>query len=64
MSKHIKAIFFDLDGTLRHSVPEGGDVLNEYAASLGYSFSEADRLRAMRWEYQYWAASQIGRAHV
>jgi FMN phosphatase YigB (HAD superfamily) len=54
---HIKAVFFDLDGTLRHSVPEGGEVFNEYVASLGLPFTQADRLRALRWEYQYWANS-------
>ena len=57
MQNHIKAIFFDLDGTLRHSVPAGGDVFNQYVASLGFSFSEEDRLRAMRWEHHYWASS-------
>jgi len=57
MGNHIKAVFFDLDGTLRHSVPEGGDVLNEYVASLGHSFTEEDRLRAKRWEHHYWASS-------
>jgi FMN phosphatase YigB (HAD superfamily) len=57
MSNHIKAVFFDLDGTLRHSVPEGGDVFNAYVSSLGYSYTSEDRLRAMRWEYQYWASS-------
>lgn len=54
---HIKAVFFDLDGTLRHSVPEGGQVSNEYAASLGLAISDEDRLRAAHWEYQYWANS-------
>jgi len=53
----IKAIFFDLDGTLRHSVPEGGQVSNEYAASLGLTLTDEDRLRAAHWEYQYWANS-------
>ena len=57
MSNSIKAVFFDLDGTLRHSVPEGGTVFNEYVASLRHSFSEEDRLRALRWEYHYWAFS-------
>jgi FMN phosphatase YigB (HAD superfamily) len=57
MSNHIKAVFFDLDGTLRHSVPEGGDVFNAYVSSLGYSYTSEDRLRAMRWEYHYWASS-------
>ena len=53
----IKAVFFDLDGTLRHSVPEGGEVFTEYVVSLGFPVNAEDRLRAMRWEYQYWASS-------
>jgi HAD superfamily hydrolase (TIGR01662 family) len=53
----IKAIFFDLDGTLRHSLPEGGQVFNEYLLSLGLPLTGEDRQRAMRWEYLYWANS-------
>ncbi len=54
----IKAIFFDLDGTLRHSVPHGGDVFSDYAiTALGLRASEEDRLRAVRWEHLYWASS-------
>ena len=56
-SNHIKAVFFDLDGTLRHSVPEGGEVSTAYVISLGLPVSEEARLNAMRWEYQYWASS-------
>lgn len=54
---HIKAVFFDLDGTLRHSVPEGGEVFSAYVASLGLRVNDEDRLRAARWEYLYWASS-------
>ncbi|NWG34473.1 MAG: HAD family hydrolase [Chloroflexi bacterium] len=53
----IKAIFFDLDGTLRHSVPEGAQVFDEYLISLGYPLIEEARHRAIRWEYLYWANS-------
>lgn len=53
----IKAVFFDLDGTLRHSVPESHEVFDTYAADLGHIFTDEDRRRAMRWEYQYWASS-------
>jgi len=53
----INAIFFDLDGTLRHSVPSGGDIFNDHIRALEVPFSEADRLRALRWEMQYWANS-------
>jgi HAD superfamily hydrolase (TIGR01662 family) len=53
----IKAVFFDLDGTLRHNLPSGGEVFTEYAASLGLSISQEDRERAVRWEHYYWASS-------
>lgn len=53
----IKAIFFDLDGTLRHSVPSGGDIFTEYVRTLGINFKEEDRVHALRWEFLYWANS-------
>jgi HAD superfamily hydrolase (TIGR01662 family) len=54
---HIKAVFFDLDGTIRHSVPTGGDVFTDYVITLGLPVSHEDRIRAMRWEHFYWASS-------
>lgn len=56
-NNHIKAVFFDLDGTLRHSVPTGGDVFTDYVMTLGLRVNDEDRLRAMRWEHLYWASS-------
>jgi putative hydrolase of the HAD superfamily len=53
----IKAIFFDLDGTLRHSVPSGGDVFTDYVRTLGFHITQDDRIRALRWEHLYWANS-------
>lgn len=53
----IKAVLFDLDGTLRHSVPEGGEVFTAYVAALGWRITAEDRVRAARWEYLYWASS-------
>jgi HAD superfamily hydrolase (TIGR01549 family) len=53
----IKAIFFDLDGTLRHSVPSGGEVFTDYVTTLGLQVNEESRLRALRWEHLYWANS-------
>jgi FMN phosphatase YigB (HAD superfamily) len=53
----IKAVFFDLDGTLRHSVPSGGEVFTDYVVTLGLRVREEDRIRAMRWEHFYWASS-------
>lgn len=57
VSKNIKTILFDFDGTLRHSIPLGGDVFSEYVASLGIPISDDDRLRAARWEHYYFANS-------
>lgn len=53
----IKAIFFDLDGTIRLNDPRGTDVFTEHAARLGLRVREDDLLRAMRWEHYYWASS-------
>jgi len=53
----ITAVFFDLDGTLRHSVPSGGDVFTDYVITLGLPVNDEARLRAMRWEHSYWANS-------
>ncbi len=54
---HIKAVFFDLDGTLRHSVPTGGEVFTDYVITLGLHVNEEAKIRAMRWEHLYWASS-------
>jgi len=53
----IKAILFDLDGTLRHHLPNSSDVFNDYAVSLGLPLSKEDCLRTNRWEHYYFANS-------
>jgi HAD superfamily hydrolase (TIGR01662 family) len=53
----IKAIFFDLDGTLRHNDPSADQFLNGYLNELGIHIDPHDHVRAMRWEYSYWANS-------
>jgi HAD superfamily hydrolase (TIGR01549 family) len=55
--KHIKAILFDLDGTLRHSIPQGTDIFIDHARSLGLNISEQDAITGLRWEHYYWASS-------
>lgn len=54
----IKAVFFDLDGTIRHNLPSGGEVFANYAVQLGLHTTDEDRLRSMRWEHFYWANSR------
>ncbi len=57
MRSAAKAVFFDLDGTLRHNLPSGGEVFADYAIRLGLRAGDEDRLRALRWEHFYWANS-------
>ena len=57
LTNGIKAIFFDLDGTLRHSVPSADEILNEFLREQGINIDQHDHLLAMRWEYSYWAGS-------
>jgi putative hydrolase of the HAD superfamily len=54
---HFKAIFFDLDGTLRHNLPSGGEFFADYIIQLGMPLSHEDRLLGHRWEHYYWAYS-------
>jgi len=54
----ITAVFFDLDGTLRHNLPSGGEVFADHARELGLPITAEDRLRLARWEHFYWAMSQ------
>jgi len=56
-SNGTQAILFDLDGTLRHTQPNGGEVFVEQARALGLRISDEDRLRGIRWEHYYWANS-------
>lgn len=53
----IKAILFDLDGTLRHNLPTGGEVFTDFVISLGWPVTEEDRLRTAKWEHYYFASS-------
>lgn len=57
MHKQIKAVLFDLDGTLRHNIPTGGDVFSARTRELGLRVSEEGRIRAERWEHFYFASS-------
>jgi HAD superfamily hydrolase (TIGR01549 family) len=59
-----KAIFYDLDGTLRKNLPAGRDLFAEHAISLGLDITPADRLRSARWEHAYWASSDDLRADI
>jgi putative hydrolase of the HAD superfamily len=53
-----KVIFFDLDGTLRHSVPSAHDAFFDLAVGLGVPDSIEGRRKAYQWAHYYWASSK------
>jgi putative hydrolase of the HAD superfamily len=53
----IRAIFFDLDGTLRHNDPSPERTIFDLAVKLGVPDSPEKRRRALRWVHYYWAQS-------
>jgi HAD superfamily hydrolase (TIGR01549 family) len=53
----IKAIFYDLDGTLRTNIPAGRVAFIAQAAALGLETSAGTRQRAALWEHRYFAES-------
>jgi HAD superfamily hydrolase (TIGR01549 family) len=54
----LTTVIFDLDGTLRHSIPAGEEVFLDYAASLGAPITPEIRSKARRWAHDYWADSE------
>jgi HAD superfamily hydrolase (TIGR01549 family) len=55
--KKIKAVLFDLDGTLFHHLPSSGEGFVEHLKSLGLHISETNRIRAECWTHFYFAHS-------
>jgi len=55
--KNIKAVLFDLDGTLFHHYPTSGEVFVEHVRNIGFHVSEEARIRAEHWVHFYFAHS-------
>ena len=55
--KNIKAVLFDLDGTLRLNRPASRDVFADCVKGMGLEPSDEDQTRAERWEHFYFANS-------
>jgi putative hydrolase of the HAD superfamily len=53
----LKFVFFDLDGTLRHSRPTFNQALIEFSDQAGLPVWEENRRQALRWLHRYWAQS-------
>lgn len=57
LARAIRAVLFDLDGTIRINLPGAGEVFDAFVVSQGFRLSGEDRLRAARWEHYYFADS-------
>jgi putative hydrolase of the HAD superfamily len=53
----IRAILFDLDGTLRHNEPDSTQVFLDLAVGLGAQDGPLKRRHLARWTHYYWAQS-------
>jgi len=53
----IRAILFDLDGTLRYNRPRFNDILSKFAIEYGADDTLDNRHSAERWLHYYWAQS-------
>jgi FMN phosphatase YigB (HAD superfamily) len=53
----VKAILFDLDGTLFHYQPTSGEVFLKHLTEIGFQVSREDRVRAEHWVHFYFAHS-------
>jgi putative hydrolase of the HAD superfamily len=53
-----QAVFFDLDGTLRHNDPSQIDTFFSYARDLGVMITPKQAHETTRWIYSYWADSE------
>lgn len=51
-------IIFDLDGTLRESVPGGDQFMLEHAVALGLECSADCFMTVRQWAHRYWANSE------
>ncbi len=60
----IRAIFFDLDGTLRHNRPDANVFFTDQALRLGAPAAPNIHKKTMRWAHAYWANSDDLRADI
>jgi HAD superfamily hydrolase (TIGR01549 family) len=60
----IRAVFYDLDGTLRVGRPAGRHFFADYAAELGLPVTPEIRRKEGLWEHCYWAESSDLHADV
>ena len=58
----IRAILFDLDGTLRFSRPSGLEAFVQFSAELGLTLCAKAQRKVERWTHAYWTGKHSGYA--
>ncbi len=53
----LRAVIFDLDGTLRHTQPSWPDIFLATAQRYGVQVTPETRRRLKRWAHRFWASS-------
>ncbi|GAB4581592.1 MAG: TIGR02253 family HAD-type hydrolase [Anaerolineales bacterium] len=64
LNGHIRALFFDLDGTLCHDAPSSHETFFNFAVQLGAPDTPPNRIPALRWAHAYWADRQLIAADI
>jgi putative hydrolase of the HAD superfamily len=54
----VTTVIFDLDGTLRYSIPGGDSFMLAHAVKLGVACSEGCLTATRQWAHRYWASSE------
>lgn len=57
LPSNIETIIFDLDGTLRHSVPSADETMFSFAVEFGLPHTPNCRRKGAQWAHYYWAQS-------
>ena len=63
-TKKYTAVLFDLDGTLRASMPEGFEAFVEYAGRVGISLTSEQMATVEREAHRYWGGRQVDKDMV
>jgi len=58
----IRAVLFDLDGTLKFSRPSGLEAFVQFSAELGLTLCAEAQRNVERWTHAYWAGKHSGYA--
>ena len=56
----IRAVLFDLDGTLKFNLPDGVEAFVQFSAELGLTFCAGARRNVDQWVHSFWSGKHNG----